>query len=318
MSVTDLKGVTVNTGSSLGLTNATGTLTLDTAVFINNATVSGGGSASTLAFSDRSKNNLGVGNEMGAYTSFGTVLFSTSGNVNVGPLLNGLNPLDVNVSTVNIQAGGSVSFSAANPGATVASGGTITVNAGSLASTVATPITFNASGTSTVSITNKAALTVGTLKGNIAIAGSPKNVALTSTTGTLTVGTALAASSLSLTGSSVLVNKSVTGTAALNVIANGKTGVVTTATGTQLVSATGDLTVAQGSTALAKTAIAVNAEIVILGAPNAAGALKISNTDSVVAPGQLISAPLPIAALTYGSAGDLQVSGQYLHDQGCY
>jgi hypothetical protein len=77
--------------------------------------------------------------------------------------------------------------------------------------------------------------------------------------------------------------------------------VITTGAGAFITDTVGTLTVGQASTALSKTAIAVDANNVVAGAVNAAGALNISNTESTTPP--TISGGLPLAAFSYTSSG---------------
>lgn len=309
VSITDIKGITVN--STVASTAAGKSITFDTSSLLNNGNITGKDASSTLAFSDPGKNNLGV-NALGTgkYGTFGTVSFETNGAINLGNLAAAGNPLSGTVADVTIEGAGgvgksgAVTFGLTTPGITVSKGGTVVLVVASLMSTATAPITIgDGSGSGTVIISDAAALTLGSGKGNVQLGlGSTGSLALISSGGILTIAGATSFGAGTLTGSSVAVNKTVTaGSGTLTLEALGKGGVITTGAGAFITDTVGTLTVGQASTALSKTAIAVDANNVVAGAVNAAGALNISNTESTTPP--TISGGLPLAAFSYTSSG---------------
>ncbi|MBS1999484.1 MAG: hypothetical protein JSS86_24320, partial [Cyanobacteria bacterium SZAS LIN-2] len=308
VSVTALKGITVAAASAITASGAGGSLTLDTTSLLNNGTISGKDAGSTLSFADSGKSNLGISAlGIGVYQNFGHVSFNTGGNIDLGNLFTSGTTLATGLNSIDIQAGGSVTFASFLPTLNVAPGGSITVHAGSLVTKASTPIDFIATGSATIDISTKSALTLGAGKGTIALTVAPtgSDVTLVSTGGTLTVDTALSAGTIELRGSSVVVKQVVTaGSGDLTALAVGKTGTLTTVGSGLLVNSVGDVIVGQGSTKLAATPILVNTTSLLLGDSAAAGALNVSNSSgSASSVGGLV----PIAGLSYNALKDISV-----------
>ena len=194
-----------------------------------------------------------------------------------------------------------MTFSSTAPGITLGNNGSITIGAVSLVSTAATPITFTAAPTGFIQVMENAALTVGSAKGNLAFGGVNTGSLLELySTANLTINSAINFGNVQLAGGSVINNSTVTALSSyVDVVATGKSGVITTPNGGSFVSAN-TVSLAQTSATLAKTPIAINATFVQLGIPSIGGALNINNTngsaDTVVMPSPSIS------ALTYTSS----------------
>ena len=308
VSVTDLKGITVNAGATISIANA-GKAEFDTTAFINNGSLSGTGNG-TLSFFDPGKNNLAISGGTGAYAGFNTVKFSTGGNIGLGNLINATTPVDAALTAVDIESGGTVTFGGTAPGALVSSGGNIKVNAAAIASVATAPITFGdgASGAVSLDVSSNAALTLGGAKGNISFnVNTSSSQIKVNSTGALTVNSALAFGLGSLTGASLVVNKSVTTNLSLIALANGKGGTIKMdpAATLSVGAAAGTLTIGQNSPTISKTPLPINAVNVVVGGTNAQGALSLTNAETVAT---MLTAATPISALTY--AGSAQSSLQ--------
>jgi len=308
VSITSIKGLTVNSGFEIKATGTNETLTLNSSKLLNNGLISGKDAGSTLSFFDAGKSNLGISNlGTGKFQNFGTVIFNTGGAIDLGNLFTSSDTLATGLNAIDLKAGGAITFASTLPTLNVNPNGTINVTGASLVSKAATPIDFVSTGTCTVNITTTSALTVGNAKGNIFVnvTATGSTVNLISTGGTLTVNDPLSFGKGSLVGSSVVVNKAVTaGTAGLKVLATGKTGTITTPGSGVLVDTLGTLTLGQGSTKLGAAAIKIDAATVALGDATAKGALNVSN---VHAASSVVSGAVPISAVNYAVAKDVNV-----------
>ncbi|MBS1989117.1 MAG: hypothetical protein JSS83_01295 [Cyanobacteria bacterium SZAS LIN-3] len=300
VSITAIKGITVN--GAIGATSSGVSLVLDTSSLLNNGVIGGAAGGSTLSFIDNGKNALGVNAAgTGKYSNFDEVVFNAAGgNVVLGNLFSAAN-LDGKLATVTITAGGSVTFPSTTPAIHVLDGGAISVTAASLASTASTPITFglNGTGAGTVTINDKASLSIGTGKGNISIS-APHGLADVTSGGTLTVVNAFSPGSFRLVGASVAVKANVDASFGNvgTLQSTGKTGTITT---DALVTVKANqLTIGQVNTA-AKTAININGNNLLLGGGGFAGALNLNNISGGT---PTLTFNSPLTSFTYkGAAG---------------
>ncbi|MBU6453259.1 MAG: hypothetical protein KGS72_15865 [Cyanobacteria bacterium REEB67] len=303
--VKDLGGITIASG--FGVT-ASSLVEFDTKSFTNNGSVTTSANGTLLFGSLIAPLPSLVVAGAGTYSSnIANLSINATGAVDTSTLfsqLTGLNGVDV-------VTAGTLTFAPTTPTVTVGSGGTINITAGALATKSTTsPILFVDSGVGTINISSKAALTVGTAKGDINFGGNVTTSAvnLTSTGGVLTLTSdnsksAIQYGSSVLTGTSVIANTEVTAFGGLSVFATSTSGAITTNGNNTFLNAgsTGLLTLGTANTKLAKNPTAVSANGTIqLGTALYKGALNILNEGSSSA-SIATTAGNSIAALNYTS-----------------
>ncbi|MBU6455798.1 MAG: hypothetical protein KGS72_28770, partial [Cyanobacteria bacterium REEB67] len=307
VSITDGAGIIVN--NNIQATNANADVVFNTKAFTNNATIQANSGNTTISFGvaglSGASNGIVFNASSGSFFGgFSNTIINATGAVKLGPLFSGPTAYLSGINFLSISTPGAVTVNAngsGTPTIDIGAGATLQIYAGSLVSAASAPITITpTTNTALITIDTKAALTIGTAKGNIALPTGLASANLTSNGGVLTVNTAINASNVSLVGTSVTVAQSVNASGNLSVAATSSSGSITTVNSAALNANAiqiGDMNTKLSATPINVSAVTVSVGgLVVPGLAPMTGALSINNTYSA-APTSLIGSSL--AALNY-------------------
>jgi hypothetical protein len=303
LQITDQAGITVLSGATIN-TGAGGTITLVTSKLENDGTVSGGsGSALSIGTLTSPGVTFTTGSS-GAYTGFTSLTVQEAGAVNFGNMFTTTSTLSGVLSTLTVDATGSVTLGSTTPSIDMLTGSNLSITAGSLLSksTSQAIILATTSGSfASVKVATTSAVAIGTQKGNIAIDNLDATTSvlnLESTGGVLTLGNGggLSVGNGILQGTSVIANQNVTANTNLLVTATGTAGAITTQGISKLTA--GILTIGENNSKQPAVGTQISAPTVVIEAGHLGATSLINNFNGNVSVAGAGTA-FPIGSLTY-------------------